>query len=135
VSYRCYTVTYLLFVVMQRVANAITGAITIQQRYVEEFLVEFGITQAKLVHTPSESGVELRRDAPGDTALPLAVPYAQVVGKLMFLAGCTRPDIMQPVAALARYLAIPRESHWRTAKHQLRYLHGTAALGLRHHGP
>jgi hypothetical protein len=89
------------FVGMQRVANPITGAMTIhQQRYVEELLVEFGMTQAKPVNTPSESGVELRRDAPGDTALPPAVPYAQVVGKLMFLAGCTRPDVMQPVAAL-----------------------------------
>jgi hypothetical protein len=60
---------------------------------------------------------------------------SMLVGKAMFLAGCTRPDIMQAVAALDRYLAIPRESHWRAAKHVLRYLHGTAALDLRYHGP
>jgi hypothetical protein len=133
------------FVGMQRVANPITGAITIhQRRCVEEVLVEFGMPQAKpvhvhwyrrRVHTPYQSGVELRRGAPGDTALPPAVPYAQVVGKLMFLAGFTRPDIMQPVAALTRCPAIPCESHWRAAKHLLRYLHGTAELGLRYHGP
>jgi hypothetical protein len=124
------------FVGMQRVANPITGAITIhQQLYAEELLVEFGMTQAKPVHTTSESGVELRRDAPGDMALPPAVLFAQVVGKRMFLAGCTHPNIMQPVAALARHQAIPRESHWRAAKHLLRYLHGTTGLGLRYHGP
>jgi hypothetical protein len=40
------------------------------------------------------------------------VPNAQVIGKLMFLAGCTLQDIVPPVAALARYSARPRESYW-----------------------
>jgi hypothetical protein len=114
------------FVCMQRVAHAVTGAVTIhQQRYTEELLVEMGMTQAKLVREPSGQCVDLQRDTPGDTALDLAVPCAQVVGKLMFLAGCTRLDIMQPVAALARYLMRPRERHWRAAKR-------TAALPVRH---
>jgi hypothetical protein len=59
------------------------------------------MTQAQLVRTPFEPGVELQRNALDDTVLALAVPYALVVGKLVFLAGCTRPDIMQPVVALA----------------------------------
>ena len=124
------------FVGMQRVTDAASGAITIhQQRYTEELLAEFGMANSKPVHTPAEPGVELRRAAAGDAALAPEVPYAQVVGKLMFLAGCTRPDIMQPVAALARYMAAPRESHWRATKYLLRYLRGSAALGLRYHGP
>jgi hypothetical protein len=93
------------FVRMQHVTDPVTGAITIrEQRYVEELLFEFGMTQAKPVPTPSEPDVELRRDAPEDAALTPHAPYAQVVGKLMFLAGCTRPDFMQPVVALAHYL-------------------------------
>ena len=43
------------------------GAITIhQQRYTEDLLAEFGMANAKLVHTPAEPGVELRRAAAGD---------------------------------------------------------------------
>jgi hypothetical protein len=90
------------------------------------------MTQAKPVRRPCEPGVELE-----SVVAVLAPPmrYGQVVGKLVLLAGCTRPDNMQPVAALVRYLALPRESDWRATKHQLRYLHGTVALDLRYHGP
>ena len=101
-----------MFVGMQRVTDAASSAITIhQQWYTEVLLAEFGMANAKLVHTPAEPGVELRHAAGGDIALAPEVPYAQVVSKLMFLAGCTRPDVMQPVAALARYMAAPQESY------------------------
>jgi hypothetical protein len=53
----------------------------------------------------------------------------------MFLAGCTRLGILRLVAALARYLAMPRKSHCRGARHQLRHLRRTTILGLGYHGP
>jgi hypothetical protein len=40
----------------------------------------------------------------------MACGDTRAAGKLMFVADCTRPDIMQPVAKLARYLARPREA-------------------------
>ena len=42
----------------------------------------------------------------------------------------TRPDIAQAVGALARYMAVPTEAHWTAAKGVLRYLKGTASLGI-----
>ncbi|MFN7610158.1 MAG: Ty1/Copia family ribonuclease HI, partial [bacterium] len=58
------------------------------------------------------------------------VPYMELVGSLLYLASCTRPDISQAVGALSRYMAHPTEHHWSTAKGVLRYLAGTPELGI-----
>ena len=38
---------------------------------------------------------------------------------------CTRPDLSRVVSKLSQYLAEPKQQHWATAKHILRYLKGT----------
>ena len=49
-------------------------------------------------------------------------PYSELVGSLLYISVCTRPDIAQSVGALARYMADPRVDHWLAAKGVLRYL-------------
>ncbi|KAM6543867.1 hypothetical protein CsatB_030554 [Cannabis sativa] len=53
------------------------------------------------------------------------VPYASVVGSLMYAQVCTRPDIAFVVGVLGRYLSDPGLSHWKAAKKVMRYLQGT----------
>ena len=53
-----------------------------------------------------------------------------VIGALMYLANCTRPDIAFAVNLLARYSAAPTRRHWVGVKTILRYLKGTLDLGL-----
>ncbi|KAL6329106.1 hypothetical protein AAG906_007652 [Vitis piasezkii] len=50
------------------------------------------------------------------------VPYLSVIGALMYLANCTRPDIVFSVNLLARYKSAPIQRHWNDIKHILRYL-------------
>lgn len=38
---------------------------------------------------------------------------------------CTRPDLSWVVSNFLQYLSEPKEQHWETAKHVLRYLKGT----------
>jgi hypothetical protein len=57
-------------------------------------------------------------------------PYREVVGSLMYLAVCTRPDISQAVGALARYMSCPLKQHWDAAKGVLRYVKGTTDVGI-----
>ena len=42
------------------------------------------------------------------------VPYASVVGSLMYAMVCTRPDIAHAVGVLSRYMSKPRKEHWTT---------------------
>nr|GEV84704.1 retrovirus-related Pol polyprotein from transposon TNT 1-94 [Tanacetum cinerariifolium] len=58
------------------------------------------------------------------------VPYASAVESLMYLMVCTRSDIAYAVSVVSRYLANPGKNHWEAVKWILKYLWGTANLGL-----
>ena len=53
------------------------------------------------------------------------VPYAFVVGSLMYAMLCTRPDICYSVGMVSRYQSNPRPKHWQVVKHILKYLRRT----------
>ncbi|RVW43523.1 Retrovirus-related Pol polyprotein from transposon TNT 1-94 [Vitis vinifera] len=53
------------------------------------------------------------------------IPYASVVGSLMYAQVCTRLDIAIVVGMLGRYRSNPSLDHWKAAKKVMRYLQGT----------
>ncbi|CAI7793172.1 unnamed protein product [Closterium sp. NIES-53] len=66
------------------------------------------------------------------TDLEPSGPYPELVGCLMYLMTCTRPDLAYPLSLLARYVAPGRHRkvHWDAAKRVLRYLCSTSGMGL-----
>ncbi|KAH9750986.1 hypothetical protein KPL71_014098 [Citrus sinensis] len=58
------------------------------------------------------------------------VPYASVVGSLMYAMVCTRPDISQAMSMASRYMHNPGKNQWLAVKRILRYLYGTVDVGL-----
>jgi hypothetical protein len=50
------------------------------------------------------------------------IPYASVVGSLMYTQVCTCPDITFVVGMLDWYQTDPGMDHWKNAKKVLRYL-------------
>ncbi|GJX09981.1 hypothetical protein Tco_0199840 [Tanacetum coccineum] len=58
------------------------------------------------------------------------VPYALLVGSLMYALVCTRPALTFLVGMLSRYQSNPRKDHWKAAKKVLRYLQGTKEYTL-----
>jgi hypothetical protein len=58
------------------------------------------------------------------------VPYASVVGSLMYAMVYTRPDIAHAVGFLSKYMSKPRKEHWTIVKRVFRYLCGTVSYGL-----
>ena len=62
------------------------------------------------------------------------IPYASVVGSLMYAQICTRPDISFAVGMLGRYQSNPGLDHWKAAKKVLRYLQGTKEYMLTYRG-
>ncbi|RDX69178.1 hypothetical protein CR513_51740, partial [Mucuna pruriens] len=58
------------------------------------------------------------------------VPYASIVGSLMYAMVCTRPDIAHVVGTISSFLSNPGREHWNAVKWILRYLHDTSDLRL-----
>jgi len=52
------------------------------------------------------------------------IPYASIVGSLMYAQVCTRPDITYVVGVLGRYQSNPNINRWKVAKKVMRYLQG-----------
>jgi hypothetical protein len=54
-----------------------------------------------------------------------SIPYASIVGSLMYAQVCTRPDIAFITGLLGRFQTNPGLKHWEAIKKVLRYLQGT----------
>jgi len=60
----------------------------------------------------------------------IKVNFQPLVGSLIYLAVCTRPDIAYATMALGQYNASPTHTHLLAAKGILHYLAGTMDLSL-----
>lgn len=59
-------------------------------------------------------------------------PFRNLLGKLLYLANRTRPDLAAAVSLLAKYQSDPGPSHWTALKHLVRYVKGTTHYGILH---
>ena len=66
----------------------------------------------------------------GEAILGPKVPYLSAIGALMYLANCTRLDIVFLVNLLAIYSSTPTCRHWNGVKHIFCYLCGIVDMGL-----
>ncbi|CAI7878987.1 unnamed protein product [Closterium sp. NIES-53] len=96
-----------------------------------EVLQRFGFTYSSPQSTPLPTGHSLSALALDESVEPSG-PYPELVGCLMYLMTCTRPDLAYPLSLLARYVAPGRHRkvHWDAAKRVLRYLCSTSGMGL-----
>ena len=62
------------------------------------------------------------------------IPYASVVGSLIYAMVCMRPDIAHVVGIVSRYMSHPGLEHWNAIKWILRYLRGTSSKCLHFRG-
>ncbi|GKD99518.1 transposable element [Tanacetum coccineum] len=106
-----------------------------QKQYLRRVLKHFRFDkQTKRVSTPLASQFKIsaamspKDDA--ERAYMEKVPYANVVGSLMYAMICTRPDISHAVGMVSRYMHNPRKGHWQALKWILRYIHNTVDVGL-----
>ena len=54
-----------------------------------------------------------------------AVPYASVVGSLMYVMLCTRLNIYYAMGMVNKYQSNPGAEHWTAVKHIFKYLRRT----------
>ena len=100
-----------------------------QKTYIEKVLKRFGMQNCKPGDTPISKGdkFSLNQCPKNDIEEKemQKIPYASVVGSLMYAQVCTRPDIAYIVGMLGRYLSNPGLDHWIAAKRVMRYLQKT----------
>jgi hypothetical protein len=53
-----------------------------------------------------------------------------MIGCLLYLSGCTHPDIAHAVGTISRFTAAPKEEHVKALKQLLKYIAGTTGLGF-----
>ena len=100
-----------------------------QPTYTKKLLSKMGMNDCKPVSTPADPSSHLVKAAEDEETVDQPL-YQSLVGSLMYLATCTRPDIAYAVGVLARFSSKPNRSHWTAAKRVLRYLKGTSNLGI-----
>ncbi|KAH9792408.1 hypothetical protein KPL71_004103 [Citrus sinensis] len=106
-----------------------------QKSYLKKVLERFGMDdKTKPVCTPLAPHFKLSSSlcprSQEECDYMARVPYASVVGSLMYVMICTRPDISQAVSMVSRYMHNPGKNQWLTVKWILRYLYGTVDVGL-----
>ncbi|CAI7904717.1 unnamed protein product [Closterium sp. NIES-54] len=102
-----------------------------QSHMVQQVLQRFGFTYSSPQSTSLPTGHSLSAP-PSDESVESSGPYPELVGCLMYLMTCTRPNLAYPLSLLARYMAPDRHRkvHWDAAKRVLRYLCSTSGMGL-----
>lgn len=76
-----------------------------QEKYVKNVLKRYGMESCSTVKMPMDPGTKL--DGLEGEELPECYPYRQLIGNLMYLSVCTRPDITFSVHKLSKYLSKP----------------------------
>ncbi|GJW79897.1 retrovirus-related pol polyprotein from transposon TNT 1-94 [Tanacetum coccineum] len=110
-----------------RIQKNFDGYILTQSHYIEKTLKKFGHYDDRPVVTPLDPKVQLKKNK-GQSVSQLH--YTQVLGSLMYIMNCTRPDLAYSVSRLSRYSHNPGRDHWDALVRVLQYLKHTMAYGL-----
>jgi hypothetical protein len=81
------------------------------------------MTECNLTKTPSETGINLKKDEVDATM------YRGMVGSLRYLCN-TRPDLALSVGMISRYMQNLKVFHLLVAKRIMRYVKGTLICGI-----
>lgn len=89
--------------------------------------------------TPSKTVIDLghfkamQLDRQSITEVDKINQFQSIIGSLLYISNCTRPDITFAVNYLCRSMSNPTQSHLTAAKHILRYLKGSINFGIKYH--
>lgn len=100
-----------------------------QRKYIGEILKTTGLQDAKPSSIPLDPGYVKKED--DGNKLPDNIEYQKLIGKLLYVAVNTRPDISTAVSLLSRKTSNPSQADWTELKRVVRYLKGTKDFKLR----
>jgi hypothetical protein len=98
-----------------------------QAKYTWDILKKFRMLSCKPMTTPLDIGLKLYEH--DDSKSFDVTLYRQLVGSLIYLT-TNRLDISFVVSMVSRFMAEPKELHWKATKRILKYMHGKIGYGL-----
>ncbi|RVW17127.1 Retrovirus-related Pol polyprotein from transposon TNT 1-94 [Vitis vinifera] len=98
-----------------------------QSHYVDKILGKFDKDNSGVARTPVDVTLRLSKNKSESVS---QVEYSRVIGSLMYLMSCTRPDIAYAISKLSRYTSNPGAKHWQGIIRVLKYLRFTRDYGL-----
>ncbi|GJR58873.1 retrotransposon protein, putative, ty1-copia subclass [Tanacetum coccineum] len=105
-----------------------------QSAYIEKILKRFHMENSKRGSIPMQDKLRLSKSQGASTPAELKrmqnVPYASVVGSIMYAVRCTRPDVAFAQNITSRFQQNPGDLHWTTVKNILKYLRNTKDMFL-----
>jgi hypothetical protein len=105
-----------------------------QGEYIEKVLERSRMQNEKSVSTYLASHFKLIKEMCPKTQEEIEymsrVSYSTVVGSLVYVMVCTRPDIPHVVVVVSRCMNNPGKEHWEAVKWILMYLKGTSTHAL-----
>lgn len=102
-----------------------------QRKYLLNVLERFGMSDCKESKTPMEANIYFGENKETEnTLLVKGKPVRELIGCLMYLMLCTRPDLSASLNLCSRAQSNPTEQLWISLKRILRYLKGTVDYEL-----
>ena len=92
-----------------RIIKTPHGLALSQSHYIEKVLDKFKYLNFNVVKTPIDLSCTFTKNK-GQSDSPLE--FARVLGSLMYIMNCTRPDITCAISKLSRYTSNPNQTHW-----------------------
>ena len=106
----------------------------VQKDYIQKILKRFQADGFKPVSTPLAGHFKLSMDQrPKDDSEReelSKIPYANIIGRIMYTMLCTRPDLAHAISVTSCFMSDHGREHWIALKWLLIYLKGAAGYGL-----
>ncbi|XP_035831899.1 secreted RxLR effector protein 161-like [Helianthus annuus] len=108
-----------------KITRTQSGLVLSQPYYVDKILEKFNGNDSNVARTPLDTTLAKNRSEPVNQ-----LEYSRIIGSLMYLMSCTRPDLAYAVSKLSRYTSNPSSIPWNCIIRLLRYLRYTREYGL-----
>ncbi|GKA24257.1 retrotransposon protein, putative, ty1-copia subclass [Tanacetum coccineum] len=97
-----------------------------QNAYMDKILKRYKMDNSKRGTIPMQERLDLNKSQGAQTPKEVNrmknIPYASVVGSIMYAVRCTRPDVAFAQNLTSRFQQNPSELHWTAMKNILKYL-------------
>lgn len=107
-----------------RITSSARGITLDQEHYIEDLVIQHKLAHVKTPATPLNRG--LYSDPNSNSPPCNRENYQSLIGALLWIARCTRPDIAFTVSWLGRQSQNPTTAHWKAAMQTLAFLKTTS---------